>query len=234
MSLLFIDVGNTNVACYFNGQFFNVETVHCKDHGYLHDFFKGFAGLSCVVCASVVPKVDRAVAFVLSDMEIEFHNFKIDDIPIKVNIDNPQELGIDRAINAVAAMEKFGNNVIVIDFGTALTFDIVYNGVYCGGMIFPGLVMAMHNLHTKTAKLPDVKITEYQVGIGKNTVDAIKNGACVGYTGVIKEHISFISSYYNTDFKIVFTGGSGKIFSNIFGDAVFERNLILDYISRFY
>lgn len=234
MRSLFLDVGNTNIIYLFDGKIGSVKTEYCLDFKHLHRFFADFVELERVICASVVPKVDDAIARVLSEVGIEFRNIKITDIPIKIDIESPEELGIDRAINAVAALKKFGKNIIVIDFGTALTFDIVHNGIYCGGMIFPGLAMAMHNLHTKTAKLPDVKVVNYQTGIGKNTVDAIKNSACIGYTGVIKEHIDFISGYYSTDFKIVFTGGSGKMFYHIFDGAIFEQNLILEYISRIY
>lgn len=234
MNSLFIDIGNTKIAYLFTKRVGFAKTEYFLDLEYCRSFFSNFPSLDRVVCASVVPKVDEAIAYVLFQIGIEFHNVKIIELPIKIDIQNPNELGIDRAINSIAALQKFGDNVIVIDFGTAMTFDIVYNGVYCGGMIFPGLAMAMHNLHTHTAKLPDVEVINYQTGIGKNTIDAIKNSACIGYTGVIKEHLTFISNYFQTNFKIVFTGRSSKIFYPIFQDVEFEENLILEYISRNY
>lgn len=234
MKTLYIDIGNTNIAYFFNENSNSFSTTLILENSFRHEFLQMFPNIKKVVCASVVPTAERVFDSICNKYGLEFLNIKIEDIGIKVNIQNPQELGIDRAINAIAALQKFGKNVIVIDFGTALTFDIVVNNTYEGGMIFPGIAMAMHNLHTKTAKLPDVKVEEYQVGIGKNTVSAIKNSACIGYEGVIKNHIKFIVNYYKTHFFVVFTGGSGKIFQHVIDGSFFEENLILEYLKKNY
>lgn len=226
MNTLYCDIGNTNISCLFNGSYTSFSTQLIFET----NFLEHFPSVRKIVCASVVPKAEAKLQEICQSFGIEFCNIKIEDIDIVLNIENPQELGIDRAINAVSALKKFGKNVIIIDFGTALTFDIVHNAIYDGGMIFPGLAMAMHNLHTKTAKLPDVKITQYTTGIGKNTISAIQNSACIGYGGVIKEHINFIQSHYKAQFKVVFTGGSGKLFWHIIPESVFEENLILEYL----
>ena len=229
MKTLYLDIGNTNISYFFEKYgVFPMKSIFSED--FYHHFLEHFPGLERIVCASVVPIADVRIAEVAKYYTVEVYNITIGDINIKINIENPSELGIDRAINAAAATQKFGKNVIIIDFGTALTFDIVCNGVYEGGMIFPGLAMAMHNLHTKTAKLPDVKVIKYSIGIGKSTISAIQNSACIGYTGVIKEHINYITHYYNTNFRVVFTGGSGYLFQHIVPNAVFEESLILEYL----
>ena len=226
---LYLDIGNTNVS-FFCKNYGTFSTKLIFDSDFEQYFAKNFGEVKKIICASVVPKADEVLQVFAERKKIQFFNIKIEDVDIQINIENSQELGIDRAINALCALEKFGKNVVVIDFGTALTFDIVFDGAYEGGMIFPGLAMAMHNLHTKTAKLPDVKVEKYQTGIGKNTISAIQNSACIGYGGVIKEHIKFIENYYKTQFFVVFTGGSGKIFQHVLENSIFEENLILEFL----
>ena len=228
MNIIF-DIGNTNISYFCSGKYSTVNTSLFVSHENITKFFVE-NNVKTVVFASVVPVVSNVLVESAKELKIKYREITIDDVPIQINIKNKNQLGIDRAINACVALKKFVNNVIVVDFGTALTFDIVYNSTYEGGMIFPGLVMAMHNLHTKTAKLPDVKITEYITGIGKNTVEAISFGACIGYQGVLKEILLFIKNFYNTEFRVIFTGGSGKLFYKLIKNAIFEENLILDFL----
>jgi type III pantothenate kinase len=226
---MLFDIGNTNISYFCNGKYSVISTNIFTSHENVTKFFVE-NNVKTVVFASVVPVVSNVLVESAKELKIKYREITIDDVPIQINIKNKNQLGIDRAINACVALKKFGNNVIVVDFGTALTFDIVYNGIYEGGMIFPGLTMAMYNLHTKTAKLPDVKITEYITGIGKNTVEAISFGACIGYQGVLKEILLFIKNFYNTEFRVIFTGGSGKLFYKLIENAIFEESLILDFL----
>ena len=226
---MFFDIGNTNISYFCGGKYCTISTSLFVLRENITKFFVE-NDVKTVVFASVVPMVSKVLVESAKELQIEYREITIDDVPIQINIKNKNELGIDRAINACVALKKFGNNVVVVDFGTALTFDIIYKSVYEGGMIFPGLVMAMHNLHTKTAKLPDVKIVEYATGIGKNTVEAISFGVCIGYEGVIRETLLFIKNFYNTEFQVIFTGGSGKLFYKLIEGGVFEENLILDFL----
>ncbi len=225
---IFIDIGNTNASFWQNGEIYSISTQDFATNDCL-DFLKTHNPTKVFV-ASVVPKVSDSLENSCKKMGIFCKNIEFEDIPLKTILQNNAELGIDRAINAFHGVQKFGKNVIIVDFGTALTFDVVFNGVYQGGMIFPGLSMAMHNLHTKTAKLPSVYIEKFQSGIGKSTIEAISFGAAIGYEGVLKNTLSFIENDLQTKFKIVFTGGSGKIFFNRIGGAMFEENLILEYL----
>lgn len=229
---IFIDIGNTNASFLKNSgknsKTYSVSTQNFAQNN-CQDFLKTHNPTKVFV-ASVVPKISNSLENSCKEMGILCKNIEFGDIPLHTILHNNAELGIDRAINAFHGMQKFGKNVIIVDFGTALTFDIIFDGVYQGGMIFPGLAMAMHNLHTKTAKLPSVKIEKFQCGIGKNTIEAISFGAAVGYEGVLKNTLSFIENNLKTKFKIVFTGGSGKIFFNRIDGAIFEENLILEYL----
>ncbi len=229
---IFIDIGNTNASFFVDGQVFSITTPelshnNCKDFLQKHNPKRVFI-------ASVVPSVSNALENSCKNMGIFCKNLVFDDLNLRTTLQNNAELGIDRAINAVHGMKKFGENVIIVDFGTALTFDIIHNCVYQGGMIFPGLAMAMHNLHTKTAKLPSVNIQKFQSGIGKNTVDAIRFGAAIGYEGVLKNTLAFVKNTLNEEFRIVFTGGSGRIFFEKIDGATFEDNLILEYLVEKY
>jgi type III pantothenate kinase len=221
---MFLDIGNTNVSFIFQESF----TIPTKD--FTQNIENLIKNASEIIFASVVPSVSEKIKIEAQRQNIPCKEAKIQDVSMKINLENTNEIGIDRAINAYMGWKKHGRNVIIIDFGTALTFDIVKNGEYEGGMIFAGIEMAMHNLHTRTAKLPDVKIRQFEANIGKNTVDAMKFGACIGYLGTLRETISFIENHYNLPFKIVFTGGSSLIFQSHFGGSTFEKNLILEFL----
>lgn len=110
-----------------------------------------------------------------------------------VRTDNPREVGADRIVNAVAAVEQFGAPVVVVDFGTATTVDCVdANGAYIGGAIAPGLTIAEEALFSRTAKLPRVELTAPESVIGRNTVTAIQSGLFLGYVGLV-EHLARLS-----------------------------------------
>src|ERR671929_766162 len=103
-----------------------------------------------------------------------------------IRIDNPRELGADRLVNAVAAYEKLGGPVVVVDLGTALTFDVVSeNGEYVGGIIAPGVEISMEALTSRAAALPRIDLTPPRTLIGKGTVDAIRSGVVYGFAGQV-------------------------------------------------
>jgi len=235
ITAIFLDIGNTNVNFSFNdkiGEVFSISTKSLSVRSSAFNFLKKYLPTK-VVISSVVPIVSDLLAECCYEVGIDCKILSFEDINLQTTLENNNELGIDRAINAFYSMKKFGDSII-IDFGTALTFDIILNRVYQGGMIFPGMNTAMHNLHIKTAKLPHIKIKEFQSGIGKNTTQAISFGMAIGYEGVLKNTIFFIERYYQSTFKIIFTGGSGKMFYNLIDGAIFEENLILEYLVKEY
>jgi type III pantothenate kinase len=127
---------------------------------------------------------------------------------IDILYENPQEVGADRIANAVAAYASFGGPVIVLDFGTATTFDCVSRkGEYIGGVIAPGPGISADSLAKYTSKLPRVEIAKPQKAIGKTTIGGIQSGLYYGYIGLIKEILKRVKSEMNGSPEVIATGG---------------------------
>jgi len=127
---------------------------------------------------------------------------------IRISTDNPRELGPDRVVNAVAAHHLYGEPVIVIDFGTATTFDVVsHEGNYLGGAIAPGINIASEALFTRTAMLPRIELTRPKQAIGRNTIAAMQSGIIFGYAGLTEGIINRIQQELGTKAKVIATGG---------------------------
>jgi type III pantothenate kinase len=143
----------------------------------------------------------------------------------------PETIGPDRLANAVAARHHFGAPVVVVDFGTAVTFDVVNRaGNYVGGIITPGLAAMTDYLHEKTALLPRIKIREEKAVIGKNTGQAMLIGAVHGYRGLVRELIGELKRELKTKrLPIVATGGYAKLIATKLPEiSAVEPNLTLE------
>lgn len=137
------------------------------------------------------------------------------DFGIKISVDNPSEVGADRIVNSLAAYHKYKADLIVIDFGTATTFDVVTkNGEYIGGVISPGINLSLKALERATAKLPMVEIRKGDKVIGKNTISAIESGIFYGYLGLIEGIIDRIKKEYVGEMIVIATGGLANLFFN--------------------
>ena len=135
------------------------------------------------------------------------------DLGISVLVDSPEEVGADRLVNAVAAHRDYGGPLIVVDFGTATTFDVVdAKGNYCGGAIVPGVNLSLQALHMAAAKLPRVAIGRPKQVIGKGTVSAMRSGIFWGYVGIIEGMVDRIQKEYGAEMKVVATGGLAPLF----------------------
>jgi type III pantothenate kinase len=133
---------------------------------------------------------------------------------IRICMDNPREVGADRIVNAVAAHKLYKGPVIVIDMGTATTFDAVSkDGDYLGGAIAPGIVIATEALFTRTAALPRVDLTYPKKAIGTSTVAAMQSGIVFGYMGLIEGIVTRIREELGGKAKVVVTGGYSKLFA---------------------
>ena len=129
--------------------------------------------------------------------------------------DNPREVGADRIVNAIAAFEKYGGDIIIIDFGTATTFDYIsLKGEYMGGCICPGIMISSEALFHKAAKLPRVEITRPKTVIGKDTVSSMQAGILYGYAGLVDGLVERIRAEVKSDSKVIATGGLAKIIAN--------------------
>jgi type III pantothenate kinase len=126
--------------------------------------------------------------------------------------DNPREVGADRIVNAVAAFAKWPAGAVVVDFGTATTFDVVTNkGEYAGGIIAPGLMVSADALFRATAKLPRVEIARPKSAVGKNTVSSIQAGLLFGYAGMVDSLVERIRAEVDFSPHIVATGGLAQL-----------------------
>ena len=135
------------------------------------------------------------------------------ELGIEVLVDRPEEVGADRLVNTVAAHERYGGPLIVLDFGTATTFDVVdANGNYCGGVITPGINLSLEALHQAAAKLPRVAVARPKKIIGKGTVEAMQSGIFWGYVSMIEGLVERIRAEFGAPMKVVSTGGLAPLF----------------------
>jgi type III pantothenate kinase len=131
--------------------------------------------------------------------------------------ENPREVGADRIANAVAAIERYGSPVIIVDFGTATTFCFVNEqGHYVGGAITPGVMVSSEALYQRTAKLTRVEIVKPESVVGRNTVQAIQSGIFYGYVGVVDGIVTRMKQLLHKRPTVVATGGLAEL---ICGDA---------------
>ena len=131
---------------------------------------------------------------------------------MRVRTDNPREVGADRIVNAVAAVERWSPPLVVVDFGTATTFDCVdAKGDYVGGAIAPGLAISAEALFTRTSKLPRVPVTRPPKAIGTNTVSAIQSGLFHGYVGLVNELATVCKRQLGGPVTSVATGGFANL-----------------------
>ena len=135
------------------------------------------------------------------------------DVGIGVRVDNPSEVGADRLVTALGAVSRYKGPLIIIDSGTATTFDIVSEDKYFeGGVIAPGINLSMKALHEAAAQLPRIEIKKPSHVIGKNTVSAMQSGVFWGYIGLIDGLVDQIRSSDDRDFTVIGTGGVASLF----------------------
>ncbi|UCG54536.1 MAG: type III pantothenate kinase [Dehalococcoidia bacterium] len=131
---------------------------------------------------------------------------------VRVCMDNPKEVGADRVVNAAAAQHLYGGPLIIIDLGTATTFDIVSEkGDYMGGAIAPGIVTATEAMFHKAAMLPRVELMPPERVVGTNTIDAMKSGIIFGYVGLVEGMVARIKRELGVQLKTIATGGYAQL-----------------------
>ena len=135
------------------------------------------------------------------------------DYPIQINLNNPHEVGADRVVNAVAAAERYPLPLVIVDFGTATTFDVVdEEGSYCGGAIAPGINLSLEALHLAAAKLPRIAVEPPENVIGTSTIAAMQSGVFWGYIGLIEGLVGRIQAEYGKPMAVIATGGLAPLF----------------------
>ena len=144
------------------------------------------------------------------------------DWGFEIKVEQPQEVGADRLLNSLAAHRHFGGPLVVVDFGTATTFDVVdERGAYLGGVIAPGINLSIEALHRAAARLPRIGIGRPQSVIGRATVPAMQSGMYWGYIGLIEGLVTRIKAEYGGPLKVVATGGLAPLFAE--GTIMIER-----------
>jgi len=175
------------------------------------------AGIKGVAISSVVPGLEAIIKDALTGHLLPKGVKPLMagiDLPygMPIDVDNPLEVGSDRVVNAVAAYERFKASVIVVDFGTAVTFDYVTpGGRYAGGVIAPGISISADALHEKTAKLPRVAPARPGKVIGRNTVDAIRSGLYWGFAGLVDGVLQKMMDEVGATPEIIATGGDAAL-----------------------
>ena len=230
------DIGNTEIKiCFFyNGlkkkYLFKTDSLNQKIIRNKFNFLRKKIYLKNAIISSVVPKT-------FSQIKKIFYNlYKVNCVELKklnltrlINIKvNKKEIGSDRLANAISVMSK-NKNFIVVDFGTATTFDVIKKNNYLGGVIAPGVTLSLDNLIKKASLIPNIKLHKSKSIIGKNTEQAVLSGFFWGYNGLINGIISKIKKKTNQKYKIVFTGGLAHLFNKDIKDKVtIDKNLTIN------
>jgi len=231
--LLVIDIGNTNIsfAIFEKNKIlykWRLSTKGSKtaDEYYLNicDFLElakiKINQIDSAIISNVVPQsLFEIKAFFEKYLKITplVVGEKSVKLPIQVKITNPNEVGADRIVNAVGALKISPTPIIIIDFGTATTFDVVdKNKNYIGGVIAPGVNLSLSSLHKTAAKLPQIEIAKPEKVIGKSTIEAMQSGIFYGYKGLIEELIKQITKELGGEKKpfVIATGGLGILFAD--------------------
>jgi type III pantothenate kinase len=228
--LLAVDVGNTNIVlALFDGDKVVAQwrlatrvdrtvdefALSILQLLQLHGFSQ--SDVTDAIMSSVVP----SLMFPLARCIRQYFNAELIivgdagvEIGINVKLDRPQEAGADRVVNAYAAREKYGANVIVLDFGTATTFDVVDgNGDYIGGVIAPGVNLSVDALHAAAAKLPRVAVVRPDKVLGTNTIGAMQSGIYYGYVGLVEGIVSRLCDETAAKMTVIATGGLAPLFA---------------------
>tara|TARA_A100001011_G_scaffold296230_1_gene308711 strand:- start:23 stop:766 length:744 start_codon:yes stop_codon:yes gene_type:complete len=237
------DIGNTstricllNKSKIFKSIIFDTNNIFLK--GYIKKILNRFLKKNSqkeILFSCVVPLALKKIEKVLKKTNhkvLEIKNFDLKKI-IQINIKNIKQLGSDRIVNSIEG-KKF-KNCLIIDFGTATTFDIVKNGIYEGGVIAPGVKLSIKNLNQSTALLPMFNLRNKQKSYGKNTKDALNAGFTWGYEGLINNIINKITINWKMNYKIVLTGGYAKLFKKIIKrKTIVDQDITIKGVSKVY
>lgn len=188
-----------------------------------------------VVCASVVPEKAEVIRSHFDSRGVAFH--LVDHTsPIGMEIDypHPAQIGADRLANAVGVVARHGAPAIVIDFGTAVTFDVISAApAYCGGVIAPGLGAMSGYLTQRTALLPEVDLAEPHSAIGKSTTEAMRIGAVTGYRGLVRGILEAVRREMEGHPAVIATGGDAELIAaGVPEIARYDADVTLDGIRR--
>jgi type III pantothenate kinase len=226
--LLVLDVGNTNVTLgLVHGESImasrraatrrseTADELELLIDGLLRLDGASLADVTGIALSSVVPSLTGVTASVAERRGVPLMVAGVDNVPMPVRTERPAEVGADRLVNALAVARLYGTPAIVVDFGTATTFDCVAgDGAYVGGAITPGLELGVEALAARTARLPRIELREPERAIGTDTVSAMQSGVVIGYRALtlgllerIRRELAESEGVRDADIQVVLTGG---------------------------
>ena len=230
---IFGDIGNSETKVFlvgsnnriikninFPSNKINEKTLNSKFKILVKDFKK----IRKILFCSVVPKSFSLIKKFLSK-KTKVKCYEVKDLNLKslINIKvNYKQVGSDRLTNAISLID-YKNNFIILDFGTATTFDVLINKTYRGGVIAPGIKLSLNTLSDKATLIPKVNLKKIKKVIGVDTISAVRSGFFWGYAGLIDNIVNLIKKETNRSFKLVITGG----FSDLFKESI-KTKLIKD------
>jgi len=243
MNIIIGDIGNTlTKICLVKSSsykiikinYFNSKKIYLKKN--LNLVFKKIIKKNEIhkiaLFSSVVPKYESKMkSFLRKKYHIilkEIKDKKIKKI-VKINIKDKNQVGSDRIANAVGVYKKYKKNSIVLDFGTATTFDVVTkDGTYNGGAIAPGVNLSINSLTSSADQIPLFLVKKQKKVVGKNTIEALRSGFYWGYLGLINNIILKIEKETKKKYRIVFTGGYADLFkTSIIRPFTIDRNITI-------
>ena len=249
--LLAIDCGNTNtVFSIWDGEKFLCTLRTSTHHARTADaYFTWFSTLinhygikldiTDVIISSTVPRVVFNLR-VFADRFFGCRPLVVGKpdcaLPVEVRVDAGTQVGPDRLVNTVAGYDRHGGDLVIVDFGTATTFDVVAkDGAYIGGVIAPGVNLSLEALHQAAAALPHIDIAKPQKVVGTNTVECMQSGVFWGYVGLVREICNRIKAERDRPMKVISTGGLAPLFqqSHALFDA-FEDDLTMHGLTVIY
>ena len=247
MNYLVGDIGNTlTKICIVNKNFkiskeYSIETKKLLLGNNVYKFIFPILKKKIkkkILFSSVVPNTYNTIKKFINSKN--FQCFEIKNLPLKkiirINIDSYSQLGSDRIANAIGAFNLFKSNCLVVDFGTATTFDIIKKtGIYEGGVIAPGLKSSILNLNKSTTSLPIFDLRSNLKVYGKNTKDALNAGFLWGYQGLINNIIKKINLKFRVKFKVIVTGGYAEIFAKFINNkTTIDKHITIKVIMFIY
>jgi len=243
MYTLIGDIGNTlTKICLVDIKYLNVKKLIYIDSKVilsnkflkikLKKIVKKNFNIKSALFSSVVPRYCISLKkFLKKEYKINLKEIKENQINklIKINIKKSKQVGSDRIANAVGAFKKYKKNCIILDFGTATTFDVVTkNGIYNGGIIAPGVNLSIKSLTNTADQIPLFSLKKQKKVIGKNTIEALRSGFYWGYSGLINNIISKIEKETQKKYKIILTGGYAHLFrTSIIRTFTIDRNITI-------
>ena len=218
------DIGNTETKIFLvskNNKIIKKLTLSTRDINYTKlnrlfiNFVVDYKKVKKILFCSVVPKSFNIIKKFLSK-KTRLKCYEVKDLNLKSLIKikaNYKQVGSDRLTNAISLVNNT-NNFIILDFGTATTFDVLIKNVYSGGIIAPGVRLSLNTLSDKATLIPKIDLKQIKNVIGNNTISAVRSGFFWGYAGLIDNIINLIKKETRKSFKVIITGGFSNLFKN--------------------